>query len=527
MNLDQHLHKAVLAGVDYAALTQDALNAGLPSAAAELQTSMSAMPRESALWQVIAVQDLWQRAGFVASSTAAVAPCEPDDRHCPQAAEEVLGLLLRGLHPNLMPSWLQQACQHGLRAPHMHLPALLEQGMRKPELRDALLPLLDRRGRWLVAQHPQWRERYGVAGQLTADQWSHGNLAERTMALRTMRQADARAALHALAAEWASEPPENRAGLLPCLALRLSLDDETFIEAALDDKRKEVRSEAQSLLAGLAGSQLAQRCITRLAPLVNLKKKLLLGAQLEVELPSACDKAMTRDGIGILHPGKLGEKAAWLRDLIARVPPAHWSVSWNMAAQDVIALMAKHEFGQALLAGVIESATRSLQTNPHDTANVEWYRALLHAVMFSKIKLEFPVNLMSVFGSLPHPVRQELVQAWLRDDKSRWDNNSNLVDWIRQAATASDAPWSATISRDIIKRLQEGMQASEQNTWRLRAAMNDLALVLDVSDTPYFEQHWPAADWQHWPQWRNIVDEFLATLRFRMTMQRSFLETST
>ena len=70
------------------------------------------------------------------------------------------------------------------------------------------------------------------------------------------------------------------------------------------------------------------------------------------------------------------------------------------------------------------------------------------------------------------------------------------------------------------------MQATEQNVWRLRPALAELATVLDVSDASYFEENWPAADWAQWPQWRNAVDEFLATLRFRHTMQRSFMETT-
>jgi hypothetical protein len=525
MMLDEQLHRAALAGLTRSAPGPGGHAFALPEAAAELQSALAAQMQEQALWHAIAVQDLWQRAGFTPAVVAAATEAPPDERNCPQAAEDVLGLLLRGLQPNLMTTWLRQAREHGLRIPHLHLPALLELGMRKQELRDALMPLLDNRARWLIAQHPEWRERYGVAGKATADQWQHGNLAERALALRAMRLADPAAALAALQTDWATEPPENRAALLPCLDVKLSISDEDFLEAALDDKRKEVRSQAQSLLARLPDSRLVRRCIERLASIVSLKKKILLGTQLEVALPAACDKAMTRDGIGTLPAGKLGEKAAWLRDLVAKVPPSHWSTTWNLKPADAIALVVKQEFNQALLAGLIDASMRQLQGNP-DAVNVEWYCALLHDVMFGRIKLDFPANLMSAFGSLPQGVQQELVERWLRNDTARWDANNNLVDWIRQAAAVANAPWPEPTSRTLLKRIQDGMQATEQNVWRLRPALTELATVLDVSGASYFEENWPAADWAQWPQWRNAVDEFLATLRFRHTMQRSFMETT-
>jgi hypothetical protein len=522
MNLPSHLHTTLLAGVARTPLTKDF---GLTGGAESLQNSLNDAATETSLWQAIAVHDIWQRAGFIPANADALPAAEADERTCPRAAEQTLSLLLRGLHPNLLESWLQQAQSHGFRLPHTHLPAMLDLGVQKASLRAALIPLLDRRGSWLVAQNLVWAERYGVAGEDTDSQWNLGNQAERAHALRVMRARDPANALAALQADWTNESPEDRAIFLPCLEVNLSLDDEAFLENALDDKRKEVRTQAQTLLAALPDSQLVMRCIERLAPLMAYKKKLLIGAQMEVTLPEACDKAMTRDGIGIQAQPKLGEKAGWLRDLISRVPPAHWSHSWSITPTDVIALMGKQEFSLALLGGVIEASMRGVQL-ASSADNVEWYCALLCELVFGKIKLDAPVNLMTVFGSLPRASQEDLVQRWLADSDSRWDANNNIVDWIRQAANAASAPWPTSISHQIITRMQSGMLASPENHWRLRSALKDLAGVLDVGTTDYFDANWPTADWQYWPQWRTNIDDFLATLRFRHTMQRSFMETS-
>jgi hypothetical protein len=522
VNLDAQLHKAVLVGVAHAPLNQDF---GLPEAAIGLQESIAALPPEASLWQTIAVHDLWQRAGFVPGMTDPAPAAEEDERVCPSSVEQVLGLLLRGLHPHLLESWLRQAHAHGLRVPHAHLPAMLDLGMHKAPLRAALMPLLDKRGKWLVAQNPLWAERYGIAGEDINVQWNVGNPVERACALRAMREADPARALSALQAEWANELPESRANLLPCLEVKLSLNDEVFLESALDDKRKEVRTEAQTLLAALPGSQLVQRCIERLGSLVRFKKKFLLALQVDVELPQNCDKGMIRDGIGVKSQAKLGEKAAWLRDVVSRVPPGHWSQAWDVSPAAAISLMEKQEFGSALLSGVIEAAMRGVQCDP-SAETVEWYCALLCEAVAGNIKFDVPVYLMNAFSYLSSTVQEEQVRRWLAISDTNWDAGNNMVDWIRQAANAANAPWPERISRLLLSRLQGGMIASAEKHWHLRSVLNDLANVIDVGGTEYFEESWPEADWPYWSQWRKDIDEFLAVLRFRHAMQRSFMEIS-
>ena len=64
--------------------------------------------------------------------------------------------MLGGTHRALLPEWLAALASAGRRAPAALLPDLLELGRTHADLRAAILPALDRRGRWLAAQNPDW-----------------------------------------------------------------------------------------------------------------------------------------------------------------------------------------------------------------------------------------------------------------------------------------------------------------------------------------------------------------------------------
>lgn len=521
------LHKTILLGVARAPLPADAIRThdDLDAGRDRLSGLLAQHPQEQMLWHAIAAADLLNRAGYQAPVIASAQAAEENARTCPPAAEHILNLLLRGVHPELLPAWMQLAAAQGFSVPPAQLPALLESGLQQPALRKAVLPLLDKRGHWLIAQNPVWAKCYGTAGDNTQAQWNLGNLAERTQALRAMREADPDRARAALQAGWDAEPAENRAALLACLAVNASPSDESFLERALDDKRKEVRSAAQQRLAALPDSQLVQRCIARLAPLLTMQKKFIGGAQLTVTLPEACDKAMLRDGIGAQTHHGLGEKAGWLLDMMQRVPPAHWASTWDATPQEVITLMAGQEFQQALLQGLTHAAIQALQHGRNDTT-IAWYSTLLQAIVSGDAGIAAPHNLMQTFGLLPASAQQQIVQGWLGDSFGAWHSQNPIVDWCRQAAENANAPWPAALSGAVIARVQAGMQAGAEHNWRLQGALNSFAGVLDITDTSCMETGWPNPDWAHWPTWRKPIDTLSETLRFRHTMHRSFLETS-
>lgn len=528
MTLPAILHKAVLAGVARVPLAPD-------SAGPALQTVLASVPEAMRLWHTLAASDLAQRAGFQPLAGAPQTPCA-EAPTCPRAAEQVLLQILRGIHAEQLDSWLALARQRGMSLPHSALVPLLDQGLQKPALRAALIPLLGARGHWLAAQHPSWAEPYAAASEDPAAQWQLGSLPQRCAALQAMRRADPAAALAALAADWAQEPPENRAALLPCLATGLSLADEDFLERALDDKRKEVRSAAQQLLASLPGSQLVARCQSRLTALFTLEQRTGLAArlgamlggaslpELKLILPEACDAAMRRDGIGADKHRGLGEKAGWLLDMMRCVPPAAWSERWQLSPRQVLEVLHKHEFNTALLAGVVQACARTLAVQPQ-AADTGWFLILLNEGAQAGVSADLLATLLPEVRRLPAADQERLVQRWLEQGSSGPNTYAYALDWAEQRLIESGATLSAALSQQVLASAQRQMKAAAHPDYLTRRHFAVLARVLDTSVLAAGQPSWPASHWEHWPQWRQLVDDLTETLQFRQTMQASFLET--
>ncbi|PHV04982.1 hypothetical protein CSQ96_22530 [Janthinobacterium sp. BJB412] len=555
------LHKTLLAGLSRAPL---APGAGAPTALTGL---LAAVPEELRLWHTVAASDLWQRAGYLPPAPAPSAqPACPSEPTCSRAAEQVLLSILHGIHPELLGSWLAQAQTLNRQLPHSCLVPLLDLASQKPPLRAAVAALLGRRGRWLAAQQPRWAEVVGVdvrdgdgggvdedigsaggsgsgpaggqANGMVARHWQLGNLAQRCAALRTMRLADPEAARLALEQDWAQEPAEHRMALLPCLAVGLNLRDETFLERALDDKRKDVRGTAQQLLATLPGSQLSERCKSRLAALFTLERRsglrARLGAilsgntgeplpQLQVQLPAACDKDMQRDGIGVLGHAGMGEKAGWLLDLMACVPPTHWSETWQLTPDQVVDVLVAQEFNMALLTGLVHAAGRAVQTQP-DAAAIDWFVTLVSGNGLAWSKLQIPALLLPELPCLPAAEQERVVRRWLEQAASQPQAYVHALAWAEQGADQCAKVLSPEMSHALLRHGQRQMAADERPDYSSRGDFAILAKVLDCADLAYARSNWPGDDWPHWPQWRPLVDHLMDTLHFRHTMHASFLE---
>jgi hypothetical protein len=205
--------------------------------------------------------------------------------------------------PSLRPllgEWLQLAAADGRRLPPEWLPDLLDLTERRsrPDLESAGGP----RVRWLTRQRPEWSAGGAspvAAGLAAAElaggrpEWD-GSDEDRLAAFAVVRAADPDAGRRLAERIWATEPNSTRAAIVAGLAEGLSDADEPFLEARLDDRRKEVRLAAASMLAGLPDSRLAARMAARVVPLVRRSGRRALVVD---PPPSDLDPAARRDGL--------------------------------------------------------------------------------------------------------------------------------------------------------------------------------------------------------------------------------------
>jgi hypothetical protein len=506
------LTQLALLGTERQALKPFAGEASL----ARIQRQLDASQREQTLLSAAALAVTHERAGRLAARVSApVSPSCPVETHSvmPSRAGALLLRLLGGELVTLLPESLALAARRQWLAPREALPALLAEGTRTAGRRGAILPLLGERGRWLAAQNPDW----SWVGGAVVDEgvWQTGDKSARQTFLRQLRRTNPTRARELLVSTWAEEPPEERPMFVATLGEQLSAADEPFLDAALDDRRKEVRETAARLLARIPTSAFVRRMVERANLLLKftpgeagslLKLKKAKPPALEVTLPTACDKAMQRDGVVAKPARGMGEKAWWLRQLVAAIPVAHWETQWQASAADIVQAAAATEFSEALLDGFMLAAV------DHHAAS--WAGALLRWQL-ANAKLHKDTSTL-LLGVLPYAEQAALLTEVLADPKLDARVAFDLFD----AGTSCERGWDAALSRTILRWLR-ALVAQPSTDWQMRMELAALPLMMAPEVLPEAATGWPT-DGAAWEFWSKGVDELIATAQFRTQLHEAF-----
>ncbi|MBC9717246.1 hypothetical protein H9Y04_32440 [Streptomyces sp. TRM66268-LWL] len=350
----------------------------------------------AALLDEAALHTVRRRAGLRPGPAAAPpGPAQPDPRPAlPAAARRRLALLLsdrpgagsgarRGNTPDLtelLPQWLAAANEHGYAAPPELLPALLDAARGRTDLRPPALGFAGPRALWLARLNPEWkfalRTTPGGSALPAPDDheavrqlWEEGLFAERVALLGAVRAHDAEAARILLESTWSTERAEDRLMFLDSLRTGLADADEPFLERALSDRSRNVRTTAAELLSALPASALAGRMARRAATSIALDA---LRTGITVEAPHECDPGMERDGVVATPPPGRGQRAWWLSQLVESAPLATWPQRLGgRSPAEIVALPVADDWQTELHAAWCRAAVRQ-----RDAA---WARALLGA----------------------------------------------------------------------------------------------------------------------------------------------------
>lgn len=471
----------------------------------------------SRLLRAAAVLGTARLAGFVPGAIAGPdTPAEVDRRPaCSAAAASCLSRMLAGEQEPVLPECLTLLAQAGRRVPHALLPDLLGVAVRDRFIQLMVRGVIDERGLWLMNQNEEWH--FDIAADPAKD-WETGKCDQRVTALRRMRERDPAEALEKLGASWPQETPEDRVALLECVAVGLSMADEPFLEDALDDRRKDVRRAAVDLLARLPESRLVLRMTERLrvclAVQVTERRGLLgLGAKrsavsLHVTLPEACDRAMTRDGIDAKPPtgSRIGEKAWWLQQMLASVPPE--TVANGAPVEAFVEAATATDWADAVCGGWTLAAARS--------GSADWAAAML------RHQLDQPVNLQDVglaerlAGVLTVEAR-EAVAIWALDD--------HQVDVTAPAARGlllvCRSSWGEALSGAVLESLcgSPRTDPSWLHMFRLLAPLFGAVIATTLQPQLSLLAELPGDG-----VWVKAMEKLVETVRFRAIMQQAIKE---
>ncbi|MCC7361840.1 MAG: hypothetical protein IT317_20320 [Anaerolineales bacterium] len=472
-------------------------------------------PAEQRWLAAAAAAGLYWRAGReplrLPSAAEAPAP-EADWPACSPAAAQHLATMLTGQFAEVLPEWLARLAAARRCVAADLLPAALDLGRARPELRAALMAVLGPRGQWLAAQNADWEyASYAAYLPLEADTqaltaaWETGRPAARAALLWQLRARQPALARTLLALTWQQEQAEQRVLFIEALAEGLSLEDEPLLETALDDRAKTVRAAAAELLARLPESAFAQRMAARLAPLLHLERGWFNRRKFDLELPAVCDPAMQRDAVEPKPRGKRGERAWWLLQIVAAAPLAFWTNALGAPPAECVRLSAGLEWRGLLWEGWSQAVTRQAAL----PAAADWAEALVSALLLQAEAVSFGPLLLA----LPRERREALVLGHVQAEAVLSDGRPAL----RLLAETWDQ-WSAAFSAAVLEALARHIAGDHAvHPGPALSLLGQAAFcVAPAAGLQAGEQLVAAAGEQ--PYWPAAVARFLTVVSFRNEM---------
>jgi hypothetical protein len=417
--------------------------------------------------------------------------------HTPKALH-LLHLMLTGPHGDVLQEYLGLLKKAGMTLPASELPALM--GQREITTTwEEVEPLLGEDGHWLLRQHPEWSK---LLEDPTQYNWQTGSRQERLKMLTFWRKQSPKFALELIQSSWELDPPSEKAAFLAILQTNLSLADAPFLEACLNEKRKEVRQVAAILLAKIPGSALSVRMEARTAQVLAIRNNCL-----QVNLPEEPDEAAQRDGIQKLAPDwQGGAKASNLGQLVSRINPTYWETHFKMPPFEVVAMFQKSDWWQTLRQAIVAAIVFHQER--------KWAELLAEQLLKdgSMTYTSIP-QLDAMLELLSSGDAHRLAMLQLHENAELPSHYS--IPFYLLLANASD--WPNELSLLIINKFRKEIYKDYRQFWQMQHLQEWLKLLGLRCNPSLYDQlqtGWTNTDVQ-WRYWEKPVEEMLARVLFR------------
>ena len=459
-----------------AALLGTQKNSPAPQWSAELSPLMTQL-HENTLLSQLAAMNVYQRAAISTTTISLPTASAPESLQAANTAQQKwLSYLLSYDGQDYLLEWLQLAAGKKIAFPAAQLPDLLDIGSKNKKFRLAIAEVAGQRGTWLAERNTDWQWLQG--GQISLESehlneyWRTASAGSRELVFERLRlhyPAQARAFLQQV---WREEAATTRKVLLEKFSPNLSTDDHDFLESCLDDRSRVVKEQTVELLASLQGSLLQQRLQQTLSQHLSLKKGLILKS-LQIEAIEQVTDTLERDG---LNPkaadikNGLGEKAQWLRDVIAGVSLEWLSAHYEMQAEAFVTAALKTDWAEAILTGLSSAAIRQ--------KHAAWLKALLDV---DSKKLSLPR--FRLFDALSIPDKESWLLTTAAQSKKEIERGSVFNQFFYQSQ-----PWLwsnyFTIAVMDIYQQQLKLQQSNHQLGQYLARYGDAQLVENANQYP-------------------------------------------
>ncbi|MDX2068340.1 MAG: DUF5691 domain-containing protein [Haliscomenobacter sp.] len=457
----------------------------------------------------------WRRAGFSLEEWKGELPVTENytqsELECSAASARCLQEILGGKYSDALGEWVNLLLQAQQVLPREALPALFQRSLSDPELWETIRVAIGSRGKWLLLQNPVWQPLWETSPKTD---WNTSTGAARLALLRSIRKHDPALGLKELQSSWETEDPGQKAALLAELNQGLSLQDETFLEHCLQDRRKETRQVAAELLARIPNSGLFQRYLGYLQACVEVKDNKVI-----LNLPSEAPETWRKDGVemGGKAPFSFTQRSAWVFQLMRRLPPQYWQSEWGLAPLQAIHLFAQQDREESWVQALTDASLLH-----HDlvwqAALAEWW---LNQPGASSWQTTPGRHLLQM---LPGDSLQQLLLPFLQKQSYLLEED-HVATYL---LCANPQPWSEELSMAVLqpfKRYLAGADNPFWNIWHYTRILKALAYHCPPGLYATLNGGWNV-DSPLWQRWQGEVERMLAVLQFRAKMQQTFQQTA-
>jgi len=505
MNHLEDLQTTLLLGTDRSSLTD-----GLQAYLREQGLNGQELPAEMAA-EALVLHRQWTRAGFLIPVWTESIPqiqLQQAENECSAEAAHCLQAILDGRYPDALPEWVKLLLAAQQVLPRQALPALLQRCTQDPALWDTLKPALGERGHWLMQQHPLWIKLSTPFPDPGA--WATTTGPARLSLLRSIRQQSAAQGLQLLQSTWLEEDPAQKPALLEGLSIGLNREDEVFLEACLQERRKEIRQIAAELLACIPGAGLIDRYLQYLQECIVVVEQ-----RINVRLPEEIPEEWRKDGVepGSKRPFSLTQRSAWLFQLIRRLPPGHWQTHWGLSPQEAIGLFAQQDREESWVQALTDAALLH-QDLVWQEALATWW---LHHEQASSWQTSTGRHLLQ---QLPGAILQKILVPYLQKRPYLLEDD-HVATFI---LCATDEAWSDELSLALVQPLMRYLAGGDNpfwNIWHYARLLKALAYHCNPGLLEQLNNNW-VIDSALGQRWQAEVERMLAVIQFRAKMIATF-----